>query len=554
MSASAGADDPLLASGDAARLRAGRVVLAGTALVAAVVLATGCPPHAVFLSDTFLLFDAGWRWVHGQAPHADYFNAFGPLTPAFFGLATRALGATTSVYGLARAGMAALVGGVAWRGFRARLAPAPAAFATLFAILAAAAPRHLDHDFRIPSGAMIYNRLGMTLLGVLLVLVLVPPPGEEDPGDERLAGGILGLLFALKPNFLVAGGLGMAAALALRLRRRAPLPLVAWGQGFVLALAAVWAITGASPVAIAGDYLAVAALHPPGGLVGKALRQAYQEAFPLGVLVLGGWLAGASRAETPRAPGLLAAAAATAAGFVAAAGNSQVGSVSTLAIAAWILVACGGGPRDASERIRVRASIGVAVVLGLRTALPDALALGYATLARVPGVPLRVEYPIGAGPLAGLPVLPRAREPAGLAAARDEIERHAAANPGKPASDLARPAALLVADGLELLRREGAAGARVFSLDVDNPFPFALAAPPPSGGALFWRGGYVQVAASCPPYEATFRDVEVLMVPRRPHPANAARLLREAYGPELDRDFEPVAESRFWTLHRRRSR
>src|SRR5262249_50927042 len=78
------------------------------------------------------------------------------------------------------------------------------------------------------------------------------------------------------------------------------------------------------------------------------------------------------------------------------------------------------------------------------------------------------------------------------------------------------PYVLWVNDGLDLLRAHTDQHARVFVMDMANPFSLALQLRPPRGDALFWNYKLTFDADHFPSADRVFREVTHVMVPKTP--------------------------------------
>jgi hypothetical protein len=106
----------------------------------------------------------------------------------------------------------------------------------------------------------------------------------------------------------------------------------------------------------------------------------------------------------------------------------------------------------------------------------------------------------------------------------------------------------LVNDGLALLRPHLTPGARIFCMDLTNPFPLALLLPPARGGSLWWdrRTFGPQLF---PKPERVFGDVTHVMIPKV---GLNSPDLQEVYLAYVTEHFSHVAESALWDLYMRK--
>src|SRR3954447_15018475 len=56
------------------------IVLAALSLICAATVFIGTPRLCKYTPDVFIFLDGGWRILHGQRPHVDFFSGIGPVT------------------------------------------------------------------------------------------------------------------------------------------------------------------------------------------------------------------------------------------------------------------------------------------------------------------------------------------------------------------------------------------------------------------------------------------------------------------------------------------
>ncbi|HUJ71168.1 MAG TPA: hypothetical protein VLZ30_02925, partial [Verrucomicrobiae bacterium] len=110
----------------------------------------------------------------------------------------------------------------------------------------------------------------------------------------------------------------------------------------------------------------------------------------------------------------------------------------------------------------------------------------------------------------------------------------------------------IVNDGCELLRSHSKPSDRIVTLDLSNPFSFALQRPPPTGDALWWDQMTFSASVHLDP-ERVFEHAAIVMVPKAPIIEKSQRQLMDVDSSFLDAHYTLVAESTFWKLYRRRS-
>ncbi|HEY2470974.1 MAG TPA: hypothetical protein VGI45_24480 [Terracidiphilus sp.] len=175
-------------------------------------LATG--PVNVFHPDALAFLDDGWRVLHGQVPHRDFYSPLGPLE--FWMIAAGMLFAHGGTQGIAIsiAAFGFLTGTWGWFLARRRMLPLFALLITGWLVLTAASPTPLGFDPRFLSCAMIYNRQGYALLGIILVECAFSQERSRFWGGVS-SGVALVLLAFLKLNFFGVAGLVLLTSVPL---------------------------------------------------------------------------------------------------------------------------------------------------------------------------------------------------------------------------------------------------------------------------------------------------------------------------------------------------
>ncbi len=106
---------------------------------------------------------------------------------------------------------------------------------------------------------------------------------------------------------------------------------------------------------------------------------------------------------------------------------------------------------------------------------------------------------------------------------------------------------------MDLIQRVSKPDETVFTLDMVNPFPYALLRRPPEGGTPALSFNHTFNDQHKPSPEWLFGSADIVMVPK--HPASsepdAAALFRN-YLPAIESKFSLRAESEWWKLYQRR--
>lgn len=196
---------------DAPKARGIVLVFLSTLIVYLFIIATfATGPINVFHNDALLLLDDGWRVLNGQVPHRDFSSPLGPLE--FWIVGGGMLLGKGSAQGIA-IGIAAfgfVIGIWGWILARRRMLPVFALLITAWLVLTAASPTPLGFDPRFLSCAMIYNRQGFALLGIILLESAFAQDKSRFWGGFS-SGSALILLVFLKLNFFGVAGLVLLA-------------------------------------------------------------------------------------------------------------------------------------------------------------------------------------------------------------------------------------------------------------------------------------------------------------------------------------------------------
>jgi hypothetical protein len=178
-------------------------------LICAATVYTGAVTTHMFGHDIFFLLDNGWRVVSGQRPHLDYTSAWGPITFVIIGLGLKLSQFSVNGIGYGNAVFAFLVASWCYLLSRDRLHPSIQIISSLSLAALVAAPYALGTGIFNSSHAMVYNRYGYALLGLIIIEAFsrVPTSGTKNAelSGGASSGAAIALTFFLKASyFLVA--------------------------------------------------------------------------------------------------------------------------------------------------------------------------------------------------------------------------------------------------------------------------------------------------------------------------------------------------------------
>ncbi len=500
-------------------------------LISAAAALTGAVHTRIFGHDIFIFLDAGWRVLNGQRPEIDFNPSMGPVLAL---LAAAGLWlAHNSADGIGY--MSAMVGAVVgWWGYaisRRRMAAIPAALGGMVLALIALGPFPIGWAPNMLSHAMLYNRYGYALLGLVVLECF-------QPGESGLAGGIStgvasAALLYLKPSYcLVALGFAVWSFAPERKQPRRSLGLV---LGIAAAGIAMMAYLRFDFAAFWSDLSLMSAARSSGlslWNVRWSLFKGAADLLPLALLALL-----VSNVTTTVRP-LLLTALVWIGGALLLATNAQPSGYPLNAVLALLLVEQGrqamavfspGAPRFPTPAtilillgLVCYAPVAVTNISGLVHAWIDSRTSPNVARFHAPHLASLILYDVPDG---------------------TDADRR---SNGQAYVDY-------VNDGIDLIRRVWGPEQTIFTLDMANPFPYALLRRPPPGGSPALAYNHTFSDAHKPSPEWLFGSADIVMVPK--HPASSepdARALFRNYLPAIKRNFILCAESDWWKLYKRR--
>ena len=500
-------------------------------LISAVTAVTGAVHTRIFGHDIFIFLDAGWRVLNGQRPEIDFNPSMGPLLSLLAAAGLKL--AHNSPDGIGY--MSALVAGIAgcW-GYaisRRRMAAIPAILTGVVVALIASAPFPIGWTPNTLSHAMLYNRYGYALLGLIVLECF-------QPGEGGWLGGIstgvasAALLF-LKPSyFLVAMGFALCSMV---IQQRGLRRMLGLAIGLLAASLALMAYLRFDFAAFWSDLRLMSAARSSGlslWNVRWSLFKGLGEFLPLALLAV------LVSCITATVRPLLVAALVWIGGALLLATNAQPSGYPLNAVLALLLVEQGRAAMAGlpSNAFRFPKPETLLILLGLicyaPIAISNASGLAYALIDSRTSPALARFHP------AHLRNLILYDTPDGT----DADQR----SNGRAYVDY-------VNDGTNLIQRVSGPDQTVFTLDMVNPFPYALLRRPPEGGTPALAFNHTFNDQNKPSPEWLFGSADIVMVPK--HPASSdpdARALFRNYLPAIESSFNLRAESDWWKLYQRR--
>ncbi|MBZ5610854.1 MAG: hypothetical protein LAP38_21535 [Acidobacteriia bacterium] len=495
------------------------LILALSAATAAI----GSVHTRIFGHDIFLVFDAGWRVLNGQRPDVDFSPSMGPLLGLLSAAGLKLAHNSANGVGYMSALVGAIIGGWAYALSRRRMPAIPAILSAALLMLIAVAPFPIGWPPNTLSHAMLYNRYGYALVG-LVVLECFRPGGQSKLGG--ISTGIISVaLLFLKPSYCLVA---LCIAIARPARRR-----IVWTlAGFLAGGLAMMAYLRFDFLAVWNDLHLMSQARGSGLSLWNirwSFARGFAELLPLALLAL---LVSITTTLRP----LIATALVFTGGALLLATNAQPSGYPLNALLAILLVEHGRAVESQTGSTGFPRPHTILVLLGLICYAPaffsNASGVVYAFIEATNNPPESEIARFRAPHLAKLL----------LYDTPDGTEADRRSN-GRTYVDY-------VNDGAALLKKFSTPRDTVFTLDMVNPFPYALLRPPARGGSPALAFNHTFNDRHKPSPAWLFGSADIVMVPK--HPASSepdARALFRNYLPSIQSGFRLRAESDWWWLY-----
>jgi hypothetical protein len=483
----------------------------------------------------FLLLDGGWRILNGQIPHRDFYLALGPLEYMITAFGMLLTHGSTQGIAIGNVAFGIIVGVWGWLLSRMRMPAIPALLVTAWLILTATSPTPLGSSPGMMSCAMIYNRHGYALLGIVLVECALASERSRF-WDGVSSGTALVLMAFLKLNFFGVAGLLLLFSVPVR---REEMPR-AWG--FLLGLACtVAAFTIYLRFAIlAFLYDMRLAIQARGssltlsGYFGEIASSAETVTLAITTVVAILLIVRGRLFQRYAVRVFLLGGAVIAIGPLLC--QTNFGETSCQLASLWLIVLLGlliAAYPQSKEKIAV--SVLIALSLG-------GVFAGFVQYAQSAKTLLRYQS--------------RSMKSMGVSVASPGMERLRFYDSGLDTYAYRFDEGPLVVgyvnDGLALLERWSTQDESVLVLGFNNPFAYALRRKPALGGSTWLRPGDNIPKTHLLEADLVFGNADLIMVPNYPASVQQSNTdLAEAYHPYLSRHFTFVASSQWWALYRR---
>ena len=502
----------------------------------------GIVPTRIFGHDNFLWLGNGWRVYCGQRPHVDFYSPWGPLAFLIVGLGMFVSNASPNALGYGSAMFGLFVGLWAYRLGRNRLEAAPRILLGLYLALLVTAPYPLGTSPLLSTHAMVYNRYGFALVGLVLLECLQRSEGTEENAGEHWGGistgAAMALALFLKASYFSVCVPIVVASLVFRGLNRRRLGGLAAAFGVVALMLLAYLRFDVLKI---GQDLWMAAVARSKSLSRLKLIVVLSSQVPFLAVVIALSLYGtAAKKEAGRwleeqqllIWGLLI--------FIADAAlvysNMQVRGMPLLGVLGIVVASRmtaerrrAGAAESRTEKRRRLFALMLCGFLSLPQLCLDLVGLGYGAFEKAhPSAEMsRVRFSV-----------PRLRSMILYDGPSGEHSNWGVYT--------AR-----INEGIALLKQYCGPGDRVLNLDMVNPFPYAMGWRPARGGMAAAAYNYLFTDELRPSDEAFFGDTTVVMVPKQP--ALEGRYYDgyyRIYHPALLERFRLAAESESWRLYK----
>jgi hypothetical protein len=502
----------------------------------------GAVPTRIFGHDIFFLLDNGWRAINGQRPHVDYTSPWGPVTFVIMGLGLTLSRYTVDGIGFGNALFGLLIGFWSYRLGRHRLECIPRILLSLYLVGLVVAPYSLGWGIFNTSHAMVYNRYGYALLGLVMLESFETAGGPRRDREEWIggisSGAAVALVLFLKITYFFAAALLVGASILLgRPSRRRILGTI---SGFAMVSIVLIAYLDFDVRAILGDWKMAFGARSE-SILFRDLHWWLLVNTPY--LFLGAWLGfrgtlALEAAGQRNVRNLLIAAVVTAADLLLLFSNQQLTELPLMMILCLLVVnrviARNTTPQDIvadSARSSGRAVLLVGGVFFLFHIAMEFTGLAHAAF-------LKARPP-------NLQSVARFTEPRLVPLLLYDCFSEPQSN--------GRQYTTYVNEGISLLRENTRPGETMFTMDMMNPFPYAMGRRPAIGGiaAAMYRSTLSDNHR--PSDDRFFGTVDIVMVPKQPasSPEYYAQFYK-IYEPALHDRFRLAAESGMWYLYKRK--
>jgi hypothetical protein len=504
----------------------------------------GVVPTHKFGHDTFFLLDNSWRVVNGQRTHVDYTSAWGPLSFILFALGLKLSHFTANGIGYGTAIFGFVIGLWSYRLGRDRLQSLTRVFFSLFMVGLVISPYALSYGVLATTHAMVYNRFGYALLGLILLESMQPLQYPHVKTSEWLGGFSTGvavaLTFFLKISYFFAAIL-LIGGISLICMRFARNRLFGFILGFSLITIAFLFYLDFDLQAIFHDLQMAAGARSESLPYNHLLNKFTMNAVYLPGVILFGFASmmamGSKRQPWKNLQLPLIGALVFVTDLFLIFTNQQWFELPL--IASFILIVFNNvtvhyrneqskGFFPSNRTYVMLLLVGAAIFLPIFVSQYVALAHAAMEKRNPPKISLITRFT--------QPCL-------------TEVLLYE----GETVSSNGRQYTTYINEGVSLLLAVSKNHETVQTIDMFNPFPFALGRKPPTGGIAAAAYNYTFSDNHRPSDDQYFGNADIVMVPKKPAADGGYHFgALKIYGPALKRNFSLAAETDWWYLYRRK--
>lgn len=518
--------------------------LCGLLLICASAVFIGAVHTRQYGHDIFVLLENGWRVINGQRPHLDYASAFGPLISLIVALGLKLSNYTVDGIGYGSAVFAFFIGMWSYLIGHGRLRPSVQILLSLCLACLVVAPYALGSGATKSSHAMLYNRYGYALLSLILFEAFLSA-GYKRGLCEWLGGVSSGAAIALSlflkaSYFIVALILLFGIALLFwRLSRRRLFGLV---LGFSIVSLSFLAYLNFDIRAVLCD-LQMTAKAKSGSLSFALMFEKIKANAVYYPAILSLTYASFLVIENDRSCWRLIqlsllGSLVFAADMLLLFTNAQWVELPLVAVLALLMmnyVTSKIAESNKSRSILVKYYYIAVMFIGLMIFLPR---IGRDVSGIIYGAGQKMR-PSDIGPVV------RFTE----SRLRPLLLYDVASTPNANGSQYT----IYINDGVALLKRASSPDDKVITMDMTNPFPYAMDRQPPTGGiaCAAYKGSLDDT--NHPSDEKYFGNADIVMVPKHHALDNVFYDgFYKIYEPGLNQRFSLTAETDWWYLYRRK--
>ncbi|GFE62153.1 hypothetical protein [Geobacter sp. AOG2] len=479
--------------------------------------------------DVMGFIDAGYRVTSGQVPHNDFSSQLGPVFSYVYAIGVSLFGPTIPAVVSSNLLVMTLTTSLAWLLSRKRLNPLLALIfsATVMTTTSGVVP--LGWGAHETDYAMSYNRHAFGILMCICVVSFFQKQGSSSMIVERvenlIIGALVSLLLLLKLNFFV---IGVCALLIGQFFAGLNFKKSAWiFSGFLIPIVFFWFVLGVKPGAFFDDmlllYNVVKETRP--SLFGPVWKLISQLTVPISMvlftIVATGWLCLTSQKGDTNSlvRAFISAVFLLAADLVLGVSNTQLPIlvfppfIALIALRELLLV-------DNYRSIYLSALIIFTFSFSILTIVRETSYIVCALSSELSADPNDVEAQRFDSPL-----LKNVYVPSGLNVWSDYPQR--------------------LNDGLKLLRKHVTPSTKLVTLNIVNPFNFALGLKPTTGTQLYWWPGASYTEKNHLHAEQVFSNADMVIIDKYNF------VVLTSYKSYLNKQFKLLEQTPYWFLLRR---